>query len=114
MPVVFKQRNGKALLRVSNATETFVVAGNSAVSNIAVANVESVISADISAVYFSGTVTVARGANNVLTLSGTGFFDFAGQGNSLTEWNAANVVITATGATCVLELSKNTTGETEY
>lgn len=110
MPISYNQSGGRVLIRATGA-ESYIVAGNNAVSNIAANAIEFVNTAYISKVYWSGTWTVARGSNTVLNLTGNGNWDLAGQQMSIQDYNSANVVITGSG-TILLQLTKdsNTSG----
>ena len=92
---------GKAVIRVDSNTTVQV-------ANLAYDTSESVSLANITKIYWStnGSITVARGANTILTLFNSGFWDF--HGISLSEFNTANLVFTITGAgSMVVEVAKN-------
>jgi len=114
MPISVNQSGGRVLIRAT-ATESYVVAGNNTVSNICASALESVNSAYISKVYWSGTWAVARGANTVLSLTGNGNWDLAGQGVPIQDYNTAAVSVTGSG-TILLQLTKdsNTSGTQAY
>ena len=114
MPLVYTQnKGGKAVIR-DTANATYVVAGNSAASNVASAG-ETVVGASISQIWWTGDWTVKRGANTVLVLKDSGSWDLNGSGINLGEFPAANLVVEAANTgTIIVELSKNSNFVSEY
>jgi len=100
----------------ANATTTFVIAGNSSVSNVCFTN-QSGLSQNVSGasirkimiatVNNSSSWVVSRGANQVFNGGGNYTFDFAAHNMILNQDKAANVVVTLTGGgTIMLDISK--------
>lgn len=114
MPVIYSQyaRTGRATLRCT-ANETFVVVGNNASSNVASNNAnETVVGASITQLHYStqNNITIARGANTILVLTGSESFNYETNGLSLNEYPAANIVVTLNGlGSIVMEIHKNST-----
>ena len=114
MPVSYTVGKDRAITR-DTANTTYVVAGNSTVSNIVGANGEIVSNANISKVWFSqpasGVCTISRGANVVLVLNGTNYFNFTEGGVTIPDYGAANVTVQFSSANSVLvmELVKSST-----
>lgn len=82
-----------------NATDSVVVAGNSAVSDIASGN-EVLTGAAITQVFYgsdAGSIQIARGGAIVAVLTGTGHVDYAAAGLSIGVNQAANVDVTFVG-----------------
>jgi len=117
MPVAQNQKGGRALVRNASANATYVIAGNSSVSNVASTG-EIVASAVITNLLWStdGTVTILRGANTICILTGTGAWSLREFGITLPEYPAANLVINFSSAnsTAVVELAKTSDGYPEY
>lgn len=112
MPVVTNS-NKKVILRdVANAT--YVIAGNTSVSNIAensaVLGEENISGAYVAQIHWStdGLITVSRGSNTLFKLTGSGTWNFRHMGMAMNENQTANLVIsTATAnSTVVIELVK--------
>lgn len=81
-------------------------------ADLAFDNNETVVSASIKRVNWTtnGSVTVARGGTNVLTLYNSGEMRLDDYGYSIANNKTGNIVITvASGGSCILELSKDTT-----
>lgn len=114
MPVINNRKNSSAVIHTT-ATATFVVAGNNSVSNVATSD-EVLTGANIRTAMWSGNWTVARGANTVLALSGTGTLDFALNDMALGIDAAATVVCTLTSGTgfLMLKLGKQGGGSSQY
>ncbi len=104
----------------SNAT--FVIAGNTTVSNVAIGD-EVLTGASIKQAWYSSSSgntaywTVKRGANTVLVLDSTGWMDFAGNGNLLNKDASANLVLQLVNAAddegfLMIELQKEGTQAT--
>ena len=108
MAVIKNQPGGRVAIRTVNTTDTIVVAGNTSVSNIASTG-ETVVSASIGRIYWTGACTVARGGTTVFSalVNTSGTWDLASAGMAFNDANTANVIITATAATVVVELTKN-------
>lgn len=110
MPIIANQWHGKVQVRVAGGTpETITLANTEVTPSIPDAQYppETVTGLHISKVYWCGNTTIARGANNILTLTGEGDWILDGDGFALTEFPAANVVITvAAGGTALVELQK--------
>lgn len=115
MPIVTNSPK-KTVIRATGNT-TIVVAGNSSVSNIAssaavrpATGEENISGAGISEIHWStdALVTIARGANTIFNLNGSGSWNFRHMGITMGEFPAANLVInTATAnATIIIELVK--------
>jgi hypothetical protein len=100
----------------ANATTTFVIAGNSSVSNVCFTNQanvsQNVAGASIRKIIIatvnnSSQWEVKRGANQVWIGGGNYTFDFAAHNMILNQDKAANVVVTLTGGgTIMLDISK--------
>lgn len=112
--------NSGSIVVHNAANQTYVVVGNSTVSNIATGS-EVVVSASIAQAWWGvangGYITVARGSNTVAVYTESGYTDYAGAGASLGLDGAANVVITITGAPSgyvMLELQKLTSQQGNY
>lgn len=84
-------------------TGTIVVAGNSSVSDVASVG-EVLVGAYITQVWAgcpsgdNAFWTISRGANTVLVLDSTGYYDYAGCGNPITLDSSANISATLTGS----------------
>jgi hypothetical protein len=97
-----KKNQGTVLLHAT-ANTTWVIAGNSTVSNVALAG-EVLTGGSIRQAWYGsssgGTAywTVQRGSNTVLVLDSTGWVDFAGSGHLLDIDSTANVTVTINGA----------------
>lgn len=111
MPTVNNKKGGRALIRATT-TETIVVAGAVGVSNVASVG-ETVISGAINKIWWSGTWTVARGANTLLSLANSGFWDLNGQGAALGEYPEATLVLTGSGS-IIVELAKKSNFASDY
>ncbi len=114
MPLVYTQnKGGKAVVR-NTANQTYVVAGNSAVSNIASSG-ETIVGASLSQIWWTGDWTVKRGSNTVLVLKDSGSWDLNGSGINLNEFPDATLVLEAANTgTIIVELSKNSDFVSEY
>jgi hypothetical protein len=126
MPIISnQQRSGRVLIR-TQASESYIVAGNSSVSNLVTAgeiansvtagsagsNGIYIIDAHITKLFWSttGSITVARGANTEYVLYGSDHWNLEAAGMSGFA-NTANLVITVSGAaTLLIELKKNAQG----
>ena len=100
----------------ANTTTTFVIAGNSSVSNVCYTNTngvsQNVAGATIRKIMIACVNTtsqweVKRGANQVWIGGGNYTFDFAAHNMILNQDKSANVVVTLTGGgTIMLDISK--------
>ncbi len=100
---------GRALLRfVANATVN-VVANSTVNSDLSTSN-DQILGATITKIIWStpNNIKVARGANNIVTLNGSGSWDLKSMGIPLTEFTTGNinVTITDTNSTLLMECSK--------
>ena len=92
MPVINNKKGSTATIRLT------------ATANVALADLakdsETISGAIITSVCWStnGAITVARGANTILTLSGSGQWNLNEGGGALAEDKAANIAVTITGA----------------
>ncbi len=109
MPIETNRRGGRVLTR-SIATETITLAdlqvGTEVVTAAAICGVDWTCA--------NGTITIARGANNVLVLTeGQDNWDFIGDGAIDTDETASvNITFSAgTVGTCILLLNKKSEGE---
>ena len=121
---VTSKKNKSAIIHITNANASLVVAGNTSQSNIATAD-EQIANAVIKQVWWgvdAGSVQVARGgagaANNVLVLSQTGHMNFAADGTVVNAGNtAANISVNFSGTSngfIMIEVSKGGTFVSEY
>lgn len=99
MPMISNKRGVSAVIHAT-ANETFVVVGNSTVSNIAASD-ETAAGVTISQVWWgaaaSGYWKVSRGSNTVLVLDSSSYKDFAGCGVALSKDPTANIVCELVG-----------------
>ena len=113
---ILQKKTKKAVLHAT-ANTTWVIAGNSSVSNVANVD-EHVYSGAIRQIWFgspsgnSSYWTVKRGANVVMVVDSTGWIDFSGHGQAITQDASANVVVELTAAGdgsgyIMIEVSKN-------
>jgi hypothetical protein len=96
------------VIRVDGAGTTTLALANLS-SN---ASIETVNSATIKRVAWStnGSITIARGGVNVLTLFGSGEMRFDDYAYALANNNTGNIVITvASGGSAIIDLSKDAT-----
>lgn len=114
MPIIANQLAGKVVISVAN---NGAIAETVTLANMQLTG-ETVTGFTIAQIFWStnNTIQVQRGANNVAVLHGSGFWDLAGSGDSLTrDATATNVVITITGSgSIVLECSKDVTFQSTY
>lgn len=104
---ITKKLRGSTIIRVVGVDTVTV-----ALANLASDANETVTSASIKRVNWStnGSVTVARSSNNILSLYGSGEMRFDDYGHSIANSKTDTIVVTiASGGTCVLEVSKDTT-----
>jgi hypothetical protein len=112
MPVIINQKGGKLVLRATATTTQNLSSANTDAN-------ETVNGLIINQIFWSsnGQWTVSRGANTLLVLESTGYFDFAGTGVALGEFPAANVVVTlSAGSTgsIIVDCGKISTFTSEY
>ena len=104
---ITKKLRGSTIIRVVGVDTVTV-----ALANLAFDANETVAAASIKRVNWStnGSITVARGATNILSLYNNGEMRLDDYGHSIANNSTSNIVITiASGGTCVLEVSKDTT-----
>ena len=109
--IYFNQIAGRAGVRcISSNTFTpanfaLLYANSSPMENVFSFNLSKMIWATAN---ITAGITIARGANNKLALTGQGVVDFSSMGMSLTEDNAANLVITIpdTASFVIVEVHK--------
>lgn len=113
MPVLINKKGLSAVLHLT-ANESFVIAGGSGVSNIALPG-ETITGATISQVWYgspsgqSAYWTVKRGANTVAVFDSTGYSDFAGNGIALNKDTGATLsanLVNSTDGFLMIELQK--------
>jgi hypothetical protein len=110
MPVMTNAKGGKTVLHFT-ATDNVVVVGNSAVSNVALAD-ETVRSATITQIVWgTGAAadrwTIKRGANTVAILGGTGKLDLVESSMPISLFTTGTVVAELTGTGFIMiELHK--------
>jgi len=113
MPTIINRSGSSAVVHV-NANSTIVIAGTSAVSNVASVG-ETLTGAYITQVWWgapAGYWTIKRGSNTALVLSETGYLDFAGAGASLTIDASADIVanlVTSSTGFLMFEVQKTPT-----
>jgi hypothetical protein len=112
--------NSGSIVIHNAANGTYVVVGNSTVSNIA-SGPEVVVSAAIAQAWWGvsngGYATIKRGSNTVAVFTESGYTDYAGAGASLKLDGTATVVITFTNAPdgyVMMELQKLTSNQSDY
>lgn len=101
MPV-FNNKKGKS------ATVRLTATANVALADLATGG-ETVSAATITSVAWStnGAIAVARGANTILQLSGSGQWNLNEGGGALTEDKAGNIAVTMSGTgTLLLSVAK--------
>ena len=104
---------GRAFLRFNASATINVVANSTANSDLSTAN-DQVLGATITKVLWSvtpnstvNTISIARGANTIMTLTGTGSWDFKSMGIAETEYSGATIVVTMPPtSTLFIECSK--------
>lgn len=133
MIVLNQSRNGKVVIRATS-NESYVVAGNSSVSNLFSSADSTVIEPNVP--YTQNTITIngahltkliwttngqwtiTRGANVVWNLLSCGVIDLRALGvasNGINDYPAANLVINCTSAgTLLIELAKDVSFVSEY
>jgi len=99
--IINKKGIVSSVVITATSNATYVVAGNTSTSNVAMAG-ETIAGATISQIFWglanttTGYWTVRRGANTILILNGTGYLDFAGNGLAAIEDAGANVSFSIT------------------
>jgi hypothetical protein len=97
---------GRVVIVQTDSSNTYVVQGNSSVSNLAVGT-ENVASATITKVFWAGNTQIQR--NSVLIFNApqgtSGDFDFARHDIVLNQEPTSNLVVTTTGM-AILEVRK--------
>jgi hypothetical protein len=101
MPIVNNKLNSYVVIRATS-NETYALA------DVQMTN-ETVNGLEIKEVFFSGNCAIARGANTLLTLNGTDHWRLDTAYLAMTEWPAANVVVTVTSGSLIIVLDKLTT-----
>lgn len=107
----------KRVVLHATSNTTWVIAGNSSVSNVATGD-ETVISGSIKQVWFGSPSgnnaywTIKRGANTVAVLSKSKWIPYSALGKTVTLDSSANVTVELTNAGdnlgfIMIELSKN-------
>lgn len=119
MAVNINRKNTSAVIHLT-ANASITVAGNSAVSGIATGN-EVLTGCTITQVFCGAGNgahwTVKRGANTLLVLDSTGYFDYAGSGMALNIDPGATIEATLNGGTdgyLLIEVQKIGTFTSEY
>jgi hypothetical protein len=106
-PVAYQNRPGGHVWFSLNAANTITLTSASVNTSI-----ETVSNLAITKVFWTGSWTISRGSNTVLYLgnTGPGFFDFNGQGTSLSQFSTATVVCANndTNGTLLIQLAKQT------
>ena len=109
---VTNTRRGSSVIRVEGASTN-----NVALSELSTnTSLETVSSAQIKRLAWTtgGNIAIARGANTVATLYGTGEMRLDELGHSIANNAAEDIVVTiATGGTCFIEVSKTASYSTD-
>lgn len=104
---ITKKLRGTTIIRVVGVDSVSI-----ALANLSTEANETVVSASLKRVNWTtnGSITITRGATNILSLYGNGEMRLDDYGHSIANGSTSNVVVTiASGGTCILELSKDTT-----
>ena len=111
MAVIINRPGTSAVIHVT-ANATYVIAGNSSVSNVASGD-EILTGGSITQAWWGaangGYWEVKRDTTTVLVFTESGYCDYAGAGASLVANASGNVVFTLSGTTtgyCMLEIQK--------
>lgn len=100
---------GRSFIRFNASATVNVVANSTANSDLSTAN-DAVTGATITKLIWStaSNIKVARGANTILTLNGSGVWDLKSMGTPLTEFPAASIAVTMndTNSALLIECSK--------
>ena len=102
MPIASNSKFREVVLRVNNASETFSLA------NLQLSG-EIVLSASIAKIYWSGPLTIQRGANTHYTLVGNGNWDLDTTGTGTREDATGSIVVNATGGCAIVVIKKQVT-----
>lgn len=116
MAVLNNKKGGSAVLHFTSSN-TVTVVGNSTSSGIAAANTDEIVSGcNLRTVIWSGSWTVARGANTYLVLSGTGTLDLSLNDMAIgVDANATLVFTLTTGTGFIMtKVGKNSTYTSSY
>lgn len=121
MAVNINRKNTSAVIHLA-ANASITVAGNSSVSDIAIGN-EVLTGCTITQVFCGSSSgngaywTVKRGANTVLVLDSTGYYDYAGSGMALNIDVGATIeanLVNGTDGYLLIEVQKIGTLPSEY
>lgn len=99
---ILQNKHGSVVLHATSNT-TWVIAGNSSVSNVALTH-ETVIGASIRQMWFGSPAantaywTVKRGANTVAVLDSSAWIPYSGAGKAITQDSTANLTVELTNA----------------
>jgi len=109
--ILSNKANTSTIIHVTAANASFVIAGNSTVSNIATSS-EVLTGGTIRKAVWgidTGSIQIVRGSNAVATYTGAYALDYAGMGMSLTKDSAATLVVNFVGSSngyIMLEVAK--------
>ena len=113
MTILSNKKNQLAVLHFT-ASNTTTIAGNSSVSGIAVGD-ESLTGGYVKGLAWTGTWTIARGANTIWSTINSGDLDFTSVGMPLTQDATATLVCTLTGSGSILvKVGKIGHGSSDY
>ena len=112
MPVMINQKAGRFVTLDTSSNVYFLSTAN-------VDATEAVTGLTINSLKWSsnGNITIARGANTILVLHGSGFWDCQEGEPIIRDRTAANVVVTFSASSTgslVMEMSKDVTFNTTY
>lgn len=120
MAEILQNRKNLSVVIHTTANASLIIAGNSAVSNVATSD-EILTGAAIKQLWWgsqpSGVWIVKRGSNTIGVYEGSGWADYAGNGCMLNKDAAANLVFELVGTAngyCMLELQKIGTFTSDY
>ena len=107
MAIIVNQPNGKLVIsRNGTGSDTITLANGDVAGTAAGANTTGYI---ITKILWSGNgvVTVARGANTIYTLQGSGAWDFSSMGFVDNRFSGASLVVTTqAGGSAIVEAKK--------
>jgi hypothetical protein len=107
MPIIVNQPNGKIVVSTTGAaTDTITLANGDVVGTAPGANTTGYV---ITKILWSGNgaVTIARGANTIYTLQGSGAWDFSSMGFVDSRFSGASLVVTTVaGGSAIVEAKK--------